>query len=102
MTRATALLLLASATLSLADDVLVVCPKPFRSAMKEWAKYREEQGYNVRWLDTAKTDKDLRKKIHNAVKPGPLDGRRNEERRPFRSGVCDFQSFQSLSFQWKN
>lgn len=70
MYRSMIVVFLIASTISLADDVLVVCPKPFRSAMKEWAQYREDQGYNVRWLDTAKTDKDLRKKIHNAVKPG--------------------------------
>lgn len=49
------------------NEVLLVCPDVFQSAMKPWIKYRTEQGYKIRLISSKGTSKQIQKRIQRAA-----------------------------------
>jgi hypothetical protein len=51
-------------------DVLVVCPQPLKSGLKEWLAYRREQGHTIAMIKSDGDMADIRRRIRSAVEPG--------------------------------
>lgn len=62
--------LLSNGPLSIAADVLIVCPPAFKAAMAPWVQQRKAQGRTLHWIGNEGTAEEIRDQVRKASRAG--------------------------------
>jgi hypothetical protein len=54
-------------------ETVVVCPDPFREALKPWIGYRQEQGHTLHLIESRGTAAEIHANILKRAEQGPID-----------------------------